>query len=191
MRAHFIGSTTDISTDIESFRLIIKALEKKRVALVTDWIEEVYEKEKDKPGQNHFKWQDIYRDNLDAISRADVIVAEVGRKSFLVGFQVANALKLKKPILLLSKSDKVDSALGVSSNEEIIKFSKYTNSNINAVIGKFIDENSSGAKDIRFNFFINRKLLNYLNWAALQTGEKKSEIVRRLIIEDMNNSDYR
>lgn len=193
MKAHFIGSTVNLGTDIITYRLIISALKNRGVYLTSDWLEEAYERTIKKNGNSlpEPSWQEIYRENIDAISRADIIVAEVGKKSFLVGFQVASALQMKKPILLLSKYEKVDSALGVSLNEEIIKYARYTDSNVDEIVGAFIEENRKGGKDIRFNFFIDRKLLNYLNWAALKTGEKKSEIIRKLIEKDMNNSDYK
>jgi len=56
-------------------------------------------------------------------------------------------------------------------------------------VGDFIEENRMGAKDIRFNFFIDRKILNYLNWAAFQTGETKSEIIRKLLEQEIDKTN--
>jgi len=193
MKVHFIASTVNLKTDINSYRLIINALKKQKVQITSDWLEKAYERIVKSSGENVLEasWQDIYRENIDAISKADIIVAEVGNKSFLVGFQVAFALQMKKPILLLSKLDKVDSALGVSLNEEIIRYSQYSDNNVEDIINAFIEENRRGGKDIRFNFFINRRLLNYLNWASFQEGKTKSEIIRKILTKEMNRSDFK
>ncbi len=192
MRAHFITSTIELESEIHSYRLIINILKKHGVELTSNWLENAHRRHtlSDSNAKNELSWSEIYRENINAISRADIVVAEVGQKSFLVGFQVAHALQLKKPILLLSKLEKIDSVLGVSLSEDIIKYSHYTDSNVEGVIKKFISENSMDGKNIRFNFFITRKLLNYLNWVGLQTGKTKSEIIRDLIQQEMYKSDY-
>ncbi len=192
MKAHFIASTVNLLDDIKSYSLIVDALKKHDVQLTSEWLEEAMSRAKETAQDNTQGdlWQNIYRQNLDAISKADIIVAEVGQKSFLVGFQVSNALQMKKPILLLSRFNEVDSAVGVSLHEEIIKFAQYNDDNIEKVIAEFIEENSSGGKDIRFNFFINRRLLNYLNWASMRSGNTKSEVIRKLLEKEMRKSNF-
>lgn len=192
MKAHFIGSLSNISTDVKYYRQIISTLSENNITLTRDWLEKAYEQstkssdELSKPSS----WRAIYRDNLQAISRCDVVVAEVSQKSFLVGFQVALALQKKKPVLILSRHEKVDSISGVSSNEDIIKHAVYDEKNLHEIIRSFISENNKGGKDIRFNFFMDRKLLNYLNWASFQTGHKKSEIIRELLVKEMERSEF-
>ena len=190
VKAHFIASTGHIQTDITDYRLILDALKKHNVELTSEWLDKAHERAmsnpKDGDGDN---WGGIYRENLDAISRADIILAEVSKSSFLVGFQVASALQMKKPVLLLSTHTQADGALGLSLNEEIIRFCQYTSKSIDKIVGDFIEENRMGAKDIRFNFFIDRKILNYLNWAAFQTGETKSEIIRKLLEQEIDKTN--
>lgn len=169
------------------YRLIVKALKDEGVTLADEWLEDAYARFK-KPDFEK-TWKDIYRETLDAISKSDIIVAEVSEKSFLVGFQVANALHMKKPILLLSRHKNAEGALGVSLNEEIIKFANYTEETVANYVKGFVEENSAGTKSIRFNFFIDRKSLNYLNWASLNTGETKSEIIRRVLAKEIDSSD--
>lgn len=187
MKAHFIASTINLKDDIKVYQLIVKALKDEGVSLTVEWLEAAYARFK-KPDFEK-TWKDIYRETLDAISKSDIIVAEVSEKSFLVGFQVANALNMKKPILLLSRHKNAEGALGVSLNEDIIKFSYYTEKNVAEHVKDFVKENSAGTKSIRFNFFIDRKSLNYLNWASLNTGESKSEIIRRVLSKEINKSD--
>ncbi len=187
MKAHFIASTVNLENDIESFRLIEGAIKKENVSLSNEWLESAYKRINTSDFEK--TWKEIYRETLDAISKSDIIIAEVSEKSFLVGFQVASALQMKKPILLLSRHKNAEGALGVSLNEEIIKFCNYTGEDVAEHVQKFIKENSAGTKSIRFNFFLDRKSLNYLNWASLRTGETKAEIIRRVLAEEMKNSD--
>lgn len=192
MKAHFIGSISNISDDITYYRMVVDCLRENGVKLTRDWLEQAYEQRKklsSTPTKSN-SWRAIYRDNLQAISKCDVVIAEVSQKSFLVGFQVALALEKKKPVLLLSRHENVDSVFGVSSNEDIIKHSVYDKDSLDEVIRLFITENNKGGKDIRFNFFIDRRLLNYLNWASFQSGRKKSEIIREIIVKDMERSEF-
>jgi hypothetical protein len=191
MKAHFIASGTNLESDIKTYRQIVKILYKCNVPLTHEWVEQAYSRIKsEKRTEENISWKNEYRTNIEAISKADIVIAEISRKSFLVGFQVASALQLKKPILLLSSHDEVETAIGASLNEDIIKFVKYTRNNLEDKIVEFINENSVRAKNLRFNFFIDRKILNYLNWASLRTGDTKSEVIRKLLIKEISNSEY-
>jgi hypothetical protein len=192
MKAHFIASVTDLEDKIVGYRKIVQILSKNGVKLTNEWIETAYERMQigDDAENIESLWPKIYKENREAVSRADVIVAEISNRSFLVGFQVAYALQMKKPILLLSNHSNTKGAIGLSSNEEIIKFSRYDATNIEAIVTNFIKENTTSSKDLRFNFFIDRKILNYLNWVSFQTGETKSEIIRNILTKEINKSDF-
>ena len=43
---------------------------------------------------------------------------------------------------------------------------------------------------MRFNFFIDRPIYNYLRWAALKTNKTKAEILRELVQREIENKDY-
>jgi hypothetical protein len=173
------------------YRNIVTILKRNEVKLTNEWIENAY-KRRHKGDEDRVEvlWPKIYRENREAVSRADVIIAEISNRSFLVGFQVAYALQMKKPILLLSNHSNTKGGVGLSQNEEIIKFSRYDETNVEAIISSFIKENTRSSKDLRFNFFIDRKILNYLNWVSFQTGETKSEIIRSVLTKEINKSDF-
>jgi predicted DNA-binding protein len=54
----------------------------------------------------------------------------------------------------------------------------------------FLEDNNISTKDMRFNFFIDRPIYNYLRWAALRTGKTKAEILRELVQREIKNKDY-
>lgn len=191
VKAHFIASGINLEPNIKIYREIVKSLEECDVKLTHNWLEPAYTRSKHPSKMpKAMSWKEEYRNNVEAISRADVVIAEISNKSFLVGFQVASALQLKKPILLLSSHDQVETAIGASLNEDIIKYVKYTPVTLRTKIVNFINENSTKAKDLRFNFFIDRKILNYLNWASFRTGHTKSEIIREVLMKEIRNSEF-
>ena len=186
MRVHFIASVKDYDRDIDVYKKIILLLQENGLTLAVDWLSSIAKesiKEKD--------WKSIYQENIDAVTKSDVVVAEVTDKSFLVGFQVSTALQMKKPVLLLSTTNKVDSVIGVDLNEENISYSQYNNENLENIIEEFAQQNISDGKQVRFNFFIDKKLLNYLNWRSLKYGIAKSEVIRAALKNDMEKSDYK
>ena len=85
-----------------------------------------------------------------ALTKSDVVVAEVTNKFFLVGFKVSTALQMKKPVLLLSTANKVDSVIGVDLNEENIIYSQYNNDNLENIIEEFAQQNIRYGKQVRF-----------------------------------------
>lgn len=191
MKVHFIGSMTDLENNIGTFRSIVDIIKKSGAKLTREWVEGAYSTNQINDEDDiETVWPKIYRENKEAVSRADVIIAEISNRSFLVGFQVAYALQMKKPVLLLSNHNRTRGAIGLSENEEIIKFSRYDSTNLEAIIVNFISENSSANKDLRFNFFIDRKILNYLNWASFQTGDTKSEIIRNILKKEIDKSEF-
>ncbi len=191
MKVHFIGSMTDLENNIGAFRAIVDTIKKSGAKLTREWVEGAYSTSQINDEDDiETVWPKIYRENKEAVSRADVIIAEISNRSFLVGFQVAYALQMKKPVLLLSNHNRTRGAIGLSENEEIIKFSRYDSTNLEAIIVNFINENSSANKDLRFNFFIDRKILNYLNWASFQTGDTKSEIIRNILKNEIDKSEF-
>ena len=191
MKVHFIGSMTDLENNIGAFRAIVDTIKKSGAKLTREWVEGAYSTSQINDEDDlETVWPKIYRENKEAVSRADVIIAEISNRSFLVGFQVAYALQMKKPVLLLSNHNRTRGAIGLSENEEIIKFSRYDSTNLEAIIVNFINENSSANKDLRFNFFIDRKILNYLNWASFQTGDTKSEIIRNILKKEIDKSEF-
>jgi len=58
------------------------------------------------------------------------------------------------------------------------------------MLEKFMVDNDIQSKDMRFNFFIDRKIYNYLRWAAFKTGKTKAEILRDLVETEIEKQNY-
>lgn len=165
MKVFLIVSKANLKSGVKTYRLFANILKKLNVELAAD--------------------------GPDLVSIADLVIAEVGRESTQTGWQIAQALHLKKPVLLLYRSKKPDNLPGAGSDTYLINYRRYTNQTAETVIKNFIDSHKLGAKNIRFNLFIDQQILAYLNRTSAQSGETKSEIIRRVLVKEIEKSGHK
>lgn len=60
--------------------------------------------------------------------------------SFGIGYQVAMAIHLNKPILLLTKNSKVDKILQGLADNSMVILKNYSEKTLNAIIEDFMDK---------------------------------------------------
>lgn len=186
LRVHFITSRPTLRDDIEILRRVIKLIHTLDHSLAHDWIEPAYMRLVDRgETTSHDQWSSIYTQNLEAIAQADVIVAETTYENFAVGYQVAVAIQQKKPVLILRRSTADKNAFVTGVEDGWVQHKEYTDDTLEGIVEKFLDDNDINAKDMRFNFFIDRKIHNYLRWASFKTGKTKAEVVRELLKRDI------
>lgn len=180
INVHLIASKSNVSEDIESLRSISRVIANKGHHIVRDWVESAYSRQIDDKG-TPVDWMQIYTSNLETIAKADVIIAETSYNSFGVGYQVAVAVQQKKPTLLLRHEGVEADAFATGIVDSWVQRVTYNEESIDSAIEKFLLENDISTKDMRFNFFIDRGIYNYLRWSALKTGKTKAEVLRELV----------
>lgn len=189
MIVHFISGKTNIDKNIDYLRRILTTIHRSGHMLARDWVEPSFI-EATEGIKGEVDWNVIYKDNMDSMNKADVIIAEVTEKSFGVGFQVALAAQQKKPILLLHKKHAYKKSLADGVAGDYIERKDYeTGDDIEALVEAFLAKNDIKAKDMRFNFFIDRNIYNYLRWAAAKSGKTKAEILRELVLDEIEKSE--
>ena len=187
MLVHLVGSRGKFSEQVEYLRKVAATIKHEGHELVDDWIDKVYEDRAVKGmGADAVDWSLLYKESMEALSRADAVVAETSNPSFSVGYQVAQAVAMKKPILVLNREG-VDKSYFASGIEVGIEYQKYTPETVDAILEKWLRDNDIGTKDMRFNFFIDRAIYNYLRWTALKTGKTKAEVLRNLVEREINS----
>lgn len=192
MIVHLIASKSKIIDQIEYYREIKRILEKHGHSLAYDWIEEAYEIVTNSEG-NRFKvddWVAFDRKNLESIAKSDVIIVEATTKTFFTGYNVGQAAQLKKPILILMREGLYQGLRQLKTGKEFIQGEQYDLSTLEDIILGFLEDNTIEVKDMRFNFFIDRKIYNYLRWAAFRTGKTKAEIIRELVMKEIDKKDF-
>lgn len=180
MKVHFITSKPSLEKDIDVLRRVVGIIRSKGHSLARDWIDEAYETNL-KTGKTAEDWALIYNESLSAIAGADVVVADATYENFAVGYQVSSAVQQKKPVLLLRREGVEESAFARGVEDGWVRHQAYTDDNIELILEEFIKDNDITVKDMRFNFFIDRTIYNYLRWTAFKTGKTKAEVLRELV----------
>lgn len=190
MKVHFTASRKSLQEDSDSLKMIVDAIRAAGSNVARDWLGEAQEAYNDS-GVVSEDWATIVKESLGAIAQADVIIAETSHDSFAVGYQIAIAIQQKKPILLLRHKDADRDAFVTGVEDGWVRHGVYDTDNLQEIISEFINENEVQSKDMRFNFFIDRQIYNYLRWASFKTGKTKAEILRELVLHDIERQDYR
>jgi len=188
VKIHFITSKPSLEKDIDTLQSIIASIKSAGHTLAREWIDDAYEANQ-KTGQTANDWAHIYQESLGAIAESDAIIAEATYENFGVGYMIAMAVQQKKPILLLHKNGADGGAFAQGVVDGWVRHEMYNSETINKILKSFLDENDISTKDMRFNFFIDRPIYNYLRWAALKTGKTKAEILRSLVQQEIDRRD--
>lgn len=181
MIVHFIASKSDVTENIVTLRKALEAIHSEGHKLSLDWIERAHNRHSTDSKQP-LDWGEAYKEIVDALAKSDVIIADTSYNSFGVGYQVAIAFQQKKPILLLRRASADSDAFARGPSNELVAHVIYKDDEEMAkAVTRFLKENDIQTKDMRFNFFIDRPIYNYLRWAAQKTGKTKAEILRDLV----------
>lgn len=188
MKVHLITSRPTLINDISTLRKILALIKSAGHTLAYDWIEGAFERSKN-PSVQYADWARVYKESLETITQADVVIAETSYENFGVGYQMAYAVQQKKPVLLLRHETADKNAFATGVDDGWVAKADYTEENLPKIIQKFLDTNDIKAKDMRFNFFIDRPIYNYLRWAAFKTGKTKAEILRELVSKEIEKAN--
>jgi nucleoside 2-deoxyribosyltransferase len=190
INVHIIASQRNVVNDIETLRKISDVITGEKHSVLDNWVEVTYDlRVKQNAKGEALDWASIYASNLENIAKADVIIAETSYDTFGVGYQVALAVQQKKPVLLLRHKKATLDAFARGIVDSWVKFSEYDEDNVDAIIKHFLDENDITTKDMRFNFFIDRQIYNYLRWSSQKTGKTKAEVLRELVVREIDKKD--
>jgi hypothetical protein len=186
MLVHLVGSSIEIKDNVEHLRNLVTIIKREGHEIVDNWVDASYRKQEiEREGPEAIDWSLQYKESVEALSRADAVVAETSNPSFSVGYQVAQAVAMKKPILVLNREG-VDKSFFASGIEAGIDYQKYAPETVESILSTWLRDNDIDTKDMRFNFFINRSIYNYLRWTALKTGKTKAEILRNLVEREID-----
>jgi hypothetical protein len=190
MLVHLIASADGLKENIEDLRTIISKVRENGHELARDWVEAAYtDVISGTAPESDEVWQKIIQNNLEAIARSDVVIAEISQESTAIGYQIAVALHQKKPVLLVVREGGRVSPFAWNIPSSFLKKVEYNSQNVVQIVDSFIKDNDIGTKDMRFNFFIDRAIYNYLRWAALKTGKTKAEVLRELVQREINDKE--
>ncbi|MEI8067960.1 MAG: hypothetical protein WCG91_03380 [Candidatus Shapirobacteria bacterium] len=124
-----------------------------------------------------------YKESVECVRKADLVVMEVSGHSMSIGYLISKALEISKPVIALYKKDHAPNFIkGIVDPKLII--TEYENESVLRTIEEAINKAKS-LVDVRFNFFVNPKILTYLDWISNQKMLPRSVFLRNLIEHEM------
>jgi nucleoside 2-deoxyribosyltransferase len=188
MKVHLIASRSNVSENFDNLQRISEIISEEKHQVARDWVSSAHSRLTNTE-KSQTDWSKIYQLNLETIAKADVIIAEITHNSFGVGYQIAVAVQQKKPVLLLRRNDATTDVFATGIVDPWVKSVLYTEDTLDDAVRDFLKENDIGTKDMRFNFFIDRKIYNYLRWSSFKTGRTKAEVLRELVEREIEKQE--
>lgn len=126
------------------------------------------------------------------IRQADLIMFEVTRQEVSIGYEIATAINMMKPVIVLYEDMGKNVPHGLKGiKSDRVQVHAYSEETLDELIELAIDYAGETA-DVRFNFFITPSIGRYLDWVAQQKKLPRSVYLRNLIELDMErNDEYR
>jgi hypothetical protein len=127
---------------------------------------------------------DNYLQIIKSIDSADFCVIEASFPSTLhIGHEITVSLEKNKMTIVLYEKGKVPAQFMGLKNDKLI-WVEYELGRIEEKLGGLLKEIKNDV-DVRFNFFLPRSLVAYLDWVGKDTGTNKSEYIRMLIEKEV------
>lgn len=125
------------------------------------------------------------------IKKADVVIYEVSQPDVSIGFEVASALNMSKPVIILTRKDAAGLPHALKGlHSDRLQLLTYDDSTLEEMLTLAL-EYAQETSDVRFNFFITPTISTYLDWVAKEKKIPRSVYLRRLIEREMEeNEEY-
>lgn len=127
--------------------------------------------------------QENYKESVKCVKKAEVVVMEVSGHSMSAGYLICRALDMNKVVIALYKKETKPVFIGGIINPKLFLV-EYDESNLEEIV-KETFRKIMKLIDVRFNFFVNPKILTYLDWVTSKKKMPKSVFLRNLINKEM------
>jgi len=186
MKVHFIGG---LSGNKEDYKRIVKIIKASGHDLVTDHsvVRTMQDLERETPEE-----AELYAKKMTQwMKRADAVVVETTVPVLGAGYEIAVALQLGKPVVVLYRpaADNSPHVLKGAASDKL-QVNSYSDKTLEEVLTLAL-EYANEQVDTRFNFFVSPAIVNYLDWVSKKKRLPRAVYLRRLIEKDMNeNKQY-
>lgn len=121
------------------------------------------------------------------LKNADIYIADISLPSIGIGYEISQAISLKKPVLALNfKKAKYQPLATIKGKKsKFLRYESYTEENIEEILKSFMAE-AKRKIDTKFILIISPEIERYLEWTSEQKRMHKAQIVRNAIEETMN-----
>ncbi len=127
---------------------------------------------------------------LKELKNADICVFETSLPSLSVGYLINMSIDLGKQVIILTQNNSPSFVVGWVKSDALYLL-KYTTENVNKVLEEALKKAENNS-DVRFNFFVSPKILNYLDFVAKKRMIPRSVFLRDLIEKEMKkDTEYK
>ena len=184
MKVFFVASPRSANKDPELYKKIYKTIQDNCAKMVDDMVlgftktilNDFY-------NRTHKERVEHFKNTMDSVKKSDVVVVEVSEHSMSMGYIVNKALEASKPVIAIYLEGKDPYFFSGIEDPKLLILS-YTKLNFEQKI-KEAFKRIKDLSDVRFNFFVSPKILNYLDWVAQKRMIPRSVFLRNLIEREM------
>ncbi len=183
MQIYFVASSRLVGKNIDLYSKMYKfiAEDHKMVSdTVWKWVKLGVEDLSQAPIQIK---KNNYEQVLKSIHKTDIVIMEVSGHSMSMGYIISQALKENKPVIALYKNEANPIFIKGITNPKLI-LAEYTEDDLEKIIRESIKK-AKALVDMRFNFFVSPRILNYLDWVGQKRMIPKAVFLRNLIEREM------
>ena len=187
MKAFFTGSPRALRDHAMEHELIFEAISRCGFTHLSDLVIKAdpvafYEKTNDEVFRH-------YKDTIECLKKADVLIAEVSLHSMSMGYLVEKALGMGKPVIVLHL-EKFTPFFFTGIDNEKLQIITYDQLDVFEVVKNAL-EYALTKQDIRFNFFISPGIAQFLDLVARVKKVPRSVYLRTLIERDMQTPEMK
>ncbi|HAP37346.1 hypothetical protein A2574_03230 [Candidatus Shapirobacteria bacterium RIFOXYD1_FULL_38_32] len=181
MKAYFTAAIFQKDKFDDKYNQIVDILKSNDFEVFEDTTKVSYQEAIDKTDSERV---DYYKRVLKWIDKSNLVVAEASFPSTLsIGHEITLASEKGKPVIVLYMKGRDPSFLLGLKSEKVI-WVEYNDNNLKEVLTEALVK-AKDQSDVRFNFFVSPKILNYLDWIAKKRMTPRSVFLRDLIEKEM------
>lgn len=191
MKIYFTCSTADFFSYEENYFKIRNYLVEQGQILTRDWLPHTAEMlHSGKTVMRDIK--KIYRECMESIKEAEVVIIEDTVSNFSTGHQITVALQNKKPTLVLwqGKKHRQFSQMFIHGiDSDILQVSEYEAKNLEQIISTFLEKYEDCNEKNRFHLVLNNLERRYLDWAQYSKGKSRTQIIRESLRKQIDEDE--
>lgn len=181
MIIHLGGGIRASGEDLPYFRNIVDIIQQHGDIVARNWIELSHHSADVKNVKDdQVVWRETFKQNEDALNRADIFIAEVSTYRLYSGYELAVALQQHKPILLVSRKSFKQFAISGIDNKLLTMKEYSTESELTKIVKSFLEVNSIPPSDKEVSISLDLRLYSYLREASKNTDKTDGELLRDL-----------
>jgi hypothetical protein len=188
MKIYLVASPRIVFEDPEVFRKIHRHLAKDHKMLSEMLLKWTDPNKKEKKADevltvSHEEMIKKVKQSVETLKKADVVIMEISGHSMSMGYLTAKALEFGKPVIYIQKETSQPHWMEGLDDPKLSNY-KYTDENVTEILDKAIAK-AKDLIDVRFNFFVSPKILNYLDWVSQKRMEPRAVFLRSIIEKEM------